>query len=88
MEVNLFGVVATSQAFIPLLRQGPQKGRILNISSVVRHITLHTADSGKQAGAACTRSSSCQCRKAESQAAAGIGAALQLEFVLPLNNSF
>lgn len=40
MEVNLFGALATSQAFIPLLRQGQQKGRIINISSVVRHMIV------------------------------------------------
>lgn len=34
MEVNVVGVLRTSQAFLPLLR-GPQKGRIVNISSVV-----------------------------------------------------
>jgi NAD(P)-dependent dehydrogenase (short-subunit alcohol dehydrogenase family) len=32
MEVNFFGLIATTQAFIPLLRQA--RGRIVNISSV------------------------------------------------------
>jgi NAD(P)-dependent dehydrogenase (short-subunit alcohol dehydrogenase family) len=35
MEVNFMGAVTTSQAFIPLLRSGQQKGRIVNVSSVV-----------------------------------------------------
>jgi NAD(P)-dependent dehydrogenase (short-subunit alcohol dehydrogenase family) len=35
MEVNFMGAVVTSQAFIPLLRGGQQKGRIINVSSVV-----------------------------------------------------
>ncbi len=32
MDVNLFGVIAVTQAFIPLLR--PVKGRIVNVSSI------------------------------------------------------
>eukprot|EP00878_Enallax_costatus_P036429 GHUV01040909.1.p1 GENE.GHUV01040909.1~~GHUV01040909.1.p1 ORF type:complete len:208 (+),score=35.45 GHUV01040909.1:217-840(+) len=40
MEVNFFGALATSQALIPLLRGGSQKGRILSISSVAGHFTL------------------------------------------------
>jgi NAD(P)-dependent dehydrogenase (short-subunit alcohol dehydrogenase family) len=40
-EVNFMGAVATSQAFIPLLRAGQQRGRIVNISSVVSE-SLHT----------------------------------------------
>jgi NAD(P)-dependent dehydrogenase (short-subunit alcohol dehydrogenase family) len=35
MEVNFMGAFTTSQAFIPLLRSGQQKGRIVNVSSVV-----------------------------------------------------
>lgn len=33
--MNVMGIVATSQAFIPLLRRGQQKGRIVNMGSVV-----------------------------------------------------
>eukprot|EP00877_Chromochloris_zofingiensis_P006224 jgi/Chrzof1/1855/Cz10g23240.t1 len=39
MEVNVVGVLRTSQAFLPLLR-GPQKGRIVNISSVAGTMAL------------------------------------------------
>jgi NAD(P)-dependent dehydrogenase (short-subunit alcohol dehydrogenase family) len=38
-EVNFMGAVTTSQAFIPLLRAGQQKGRVINISSVVSAVT-------------------------------------------------
>jgi NAD(P)-dependent dehydrogenase (short-subunit alcohol dehydrogenase family) len=44
MEVNFMGAVTTSQAFIPLLRSGQQKGRIVNVSSVVStqdHPAMH-----------------------------------------------
>jgi NAD(P)-dependent dehydrogenase (short-subunit alcohol dehydrogenase family) len=37
-EVNFMGAVATTQAFIPLLRAGQRKGRIVNIGSVVRAV--------------------------------------------------
>ncbi len=37
-EVNLFGVIRTTQAFIPLLR--PQKGRVIMISSVLGSVTM------------------------------------------------
>lgn len=40
MEVNFMGAVATSQAFIPLLRSGQHKGRIVNVSSVAGHLTM------------------------------------------------
>eukprot|EP00775_Hariotina_reticulata_P012390 gene12390-12525_t len=39
-DVNLFGVVSTSQAFLPLLRQGPVKGRIINVGSVAGHLNM------------------------------------------------
>jgi NAD(P)-dependent dehydrogenase (short-subunit alcohol dehydrogenase family) len=36
LEVNVVGVLATCQAFLPLLRAGQHKGRIVNLGSVVR----------------------------------------------------
>ncbi|WIA36623.1 hypothetical protein OEZ86_007911 [Tetradesmus obliquus] len=39
-EVNFMGAVATSQALIPLLRAGQQRGRIINISSVAGHLNM------------------------------------------------
>jgi NAD(P)-dependent dehydrogenase (short-subunit alcohol dehydrogenase family) len=35
LEVNVVGVLATSQAFLPLLRAGKYKGHIVNLGSVV-----------------------------------------------------
>lgn len=40
-ETNLFGVVATTQAFLPLLRKSPA-GRIVNVSSILGSLTLHS----------------------------------------------
>lgn len=40
-ETNLFGVIATTQAFLPLLRKSPA-GRIVNLSSILGSNTLHT----------------------------------------------
>lgn len=39
-DTNLFGVVATTQAFLPLLRKSPA-GRIVNLSSILGSNTLH-----------------------------------------------
>eukprot|EP00882_Tetradesmus_deserticola_P018012 GHRQ01019326.1.p1 GENE.GHRQ01019326.1~~GHRQ01019326.1.p1 ORF type:complete len:235 (+),score=74.83 GHRQ01019326.1:520-1224(+) len=39
-EVNFMGAVTTSQAFIPLLRAGQQRGRVVNISSVAGHLNM------------------------------------------------
>jgi NAD(P)-dependent dehydrogenase (short-subunit alcohol dehydrogenase family) len=39
-EANLFGVIATTQAFLPLLRKS-SAGRIVNLSSILGSITLH-----------------------------------------------
>jgi NAD(P)-dependent dehydrogenase (short-subunit alcohol dehydrogenase family) len=39
-ETNLFGLVATTQAFLPLLRKS-EAGRIVNLSSILASITLH-----------------------------------------------
>jgi NAD(P)-dependent dehydrogenase (short-subunit alcohol dehydrogenase family) len=39
-DTNLFGVIATTQAFLPLLRQSPA-GRIVNVSSLLGSITAH-----------------------------------------------
>jgi NAD(P)-dependent dehydrogenase (short-subunit alcohol dehydrogenase family) len=39
-ETNLFGLVATTQAMLPLLRKSPD-GRIVNLSSILGSITLH-----------------------------------------------
>ncbi|MDQ6914063.1 MAG: SDR family oxidoreductase [Verrucomicrobiota bacterium] len=39
-ETNLFGVVATTQAFLPLLRKSVA-GRIVNLSSILGSITYH-----------------------------------------------
>ena len=40
-DTNLFGVVATTQAFLPLLRKAPA-GRIVNLSSSLASLSLHT----------------------------------------------
>lgn len=37
---NLFGLIATTQAFLPLLRKS-EAGRIVNLSSILGSITLH-----------------------------------------------
>ncbi len=39
-DTNLFGVIATTQAFLPLLRKS-DAGRIVNLSSILGSITLH-----------------------------------------------
>jgi NAD(P)-dependent dehydrogenase (short-subunit alcohol dehydrogenase family) len=39
-ETNLFGLVATTQALLPLLRKS-EAGRIVNLSSILASITLH-----------------------------------------------
>jgi NAD(P)-dependent dehydrogenase (short-subunit alcohol dehydrogenase family) len=54
-EVNVFGLVAITQAFLPLLRRGP--GRIVNIGSVADRCALPGSgayDSSKSAVAAIT----------------------------------
>ena len=43
-ETNLFGVIETTQAFLPLLRKSAA-GRIVNLSSVLGSITLHAGES-------------------------------------------
>jgi NAD(P)-dependent dehydrogenase (short-subunit alcohol dehydrogenase family) len=40
-DTNLFGVVATTQAFLPLLRKS-QAGRIVNVSSGLGSLALHS----------------------------------------------
>lgn len=40
-EVNVFGVIAVTQAFLPLLREAPS-GRIVNVSSSVGSLTIMT----------------------------------------------
>ena len=40
-ETNLFGVVAVTQAFLPLLRKS-ETGRIVNLSSILGSNTLHS----------------------------------------------
>ena len=39
-ETNLFGLIETTQAFLPLLRKS-EAGRIVNLSSILGSITLH-----------------------------------------------
>jgi len=39
-ETNLFGLIATTQAFLPLLRKS-EAGRIVNLSSILGSNTLH-----------------------------------------------
>ncbi|MDR3415200.1 MAG: SDR family oxidoreductase [Nevskia sp.] len=39
-DANLFGMVAVTQAFLPLLRKSPA-GRIVNLSSILGSIALH-----------------------------------------------
>jgi NAD(P)-dependent dehydrogenase (short-subunit alcohol dehydrogenase family) len=38
-EVNVFGVLSVTQAFLQLIRQGDKKGRLVNIGSMNGHIT-------------------------------------------------
>ncbi|MEO6366097.1 MAG: SDR family oxidoreductase [Luteimonas sp.] len=40
-DTNLFGVVAVTQALLPLLRRSPA-GRIVNVSSILGSLTLHS----------------------------------------------
>ena len=40
-ETNVFGLIATTQAFLPLLRKS-EAGRIVNLSSILGSNTLHT----------------------------------------------
>eukprot|EP00878_Enallax_costatus_P003161 GHUV01003361.1.p1 GENE.GHUV01003361.1~~GHUV01003361.1.p1 ORF type:complete len:376 (+),score=89.26 GHUV01003361.1:374-1501(+) len=40
LDVNVTGVLAASQAFIPLLRRGQQEGRIINMGSVSGHLPM------------------------------------------------
>ena len=40
-ETNVFGVVALTQALLPLLRKAPA-GRIVNLSSILGSLTLHS----------------------------------------------
>ncbi len=40
-ETNLFGAVAVTQAFLPLLRKSPA-GRIVNVSSLLASLSLHS----------------------------------------------
>ena len=39
-ETNLFGLISTTQAFLPLLRES-EAGRIVNLSSILGSITYH-----------------------------------------------
>ncbi len=39
-ETNVFGLIATTQAFLPLLRKS-EAGRIVNLSSILASITYH-----------------------------------------------
>lgn len=39
-DTNVFGVIETTQAFLPLLRKSPT-GRIVNVSSALGSVTLH-----------------------------------------------
>ncbi|HEX5176456.1 MAG TPA: SDR family oxidoreductase [Chthoniobacteraceae bacterium] len=41
-DTNLFGLIETTQAFLPLLRKS-EAGRIVNLSSILGSITLHAA---------------------------------------------
>lgn len=40
-DTNVFGLVATTQAFLPLLRKSPA-GRIVNVSSLLGSLALHS----------------------------------------------
>ncbi len=41
LDTNVFGVVATTQAFLPLLKLAPS-ARIVNVSSILGSVALHT----------------------------------------------
>ena len=43
-ETNVFGLVATTQAFLPLLRKS-EAGRIVNLSSILGSMTYHSTPS-------------------------------------------
>ena len=43
-EVNFFGQVALTQALLPLIRKSPA-GRIVNVSSILGSLTLHSDES-------------------------------------------
>src|SRR5205085_7216537 len=40
-ETNVFGLIATTEAFLPLLRKS-EAGRIVNLSSILGSITYHS----------------------------------------------
>ncbi|MEO5721799.1 MAG: SDR family oxidoreductase [Chthoniobacterales bacterium] len=42
-ETNLFGLIATTQAFLPLLRKS-EAGRIVNLSSILGSVGLHATE--------------------------------------------
>ncbi|HEY4973344.1 MAG TPA: SDR family oxidoreductase [Steroidobacteraceae bacterium] len=48
-EANVFGVVAVTRAFLPLLRQAPA-ARIVNVSSILGSLTLHSDPSSRVYG--------------------------------------
>ena len=45
-EVNFFGQVALTQALLPLIKKSPA-GRIVNVSSILGSLTLHSDDSSE-----------------------------------------
>lgn len=48
-DTNLFGLIEVTQAFLPLLRQSPA-GRIVNVSSSLGSLALHSDPAGPYAG--------------------------------------
>eukprot|EP00878_Enallax_costatus_P013108 GHUV01013696.1.p1 GENE.GHUV01013696.1~~GHUV01013696.1.p1 ORF type:complete len:209 (+),score=32.29 GHUV01013696.1:514-1140(+) len=40
LDVNVWGIFAVTRAFLPLLRKGQQKGRIINMGSVAGHMPV------------------------------------------------
>jgi NAD(P)-dependent dehydrogenase (short-subunit alcohol dehydrogenase family) len=51
-ETNVFGLVATTQAFLPLLRKS-DAGRIVNLSSILGSMTHHSTPGSQSTATTC-----------------------------------
>lgn len=50
MDVNVTGPLRCTQAFLPLLREGPRRGRVVNMSSIVRTPLVPGGGGGRDRG--------------------------------------